>query len=117
MHWLAKIVVAATVVSASTAQAEVLDGGALLGFYKVYRWNDPYGSATGNAMRTGYFMGYVSGVMQKTPALYCPDSGVKIGKLYDAVGKYLEAHPSELRKPADGLVVAALSESFPCNRN
>jgi len=48
---------------------------------------------------------------------FCLRSNVNIGQLRDVVFQYLQRNPSERDKPAAALVIAALSQAFPCSRN
>lgn len=63
-----------------------------------------------------YGVGYVLGVSDAmTSILICPPS-VTNKELTSIVLSYLFAHPELLDKPADSLVVNALSAKWPCNR-
>lgn len=62
-------------------------------------------------------MGYLKGVYDAARSVWvCPPDGVTVGQVERIVIKHLDANPEQWARPADVLVVAALSQAFPCKR-
>jgi len=68
---------------------------------------------------TMYCQGFIVGAMDalafySTPS-YCRPEGVTYSQGIDVVKRYLEAHPESRHEPAVHLIVAALTEAWPCD--
>jgi hypothetical protein len=66
-----------------------------------------------------YFLGYVVGVADRITSnpfgtVVCLPSGVTKGQVSAVVKKWLENNPATLHYGADGLILDALHQSFPC---
>jgi hypothetical protein len=71
----------------------------------------------------GVYRGYIVGVVdsnnnRKYPTGFCFSTppGVNVGQLDGVVTKWLEKHPEHLHLSADSLVVASLTEVWPCKK-
>jgi Rap1a immunity proteins len=99
----------ATFLISSTAQADFRSGNDLL------RECEAKGTS-GYSLCLGYIMG-VDDTMRHIP-IYgfseCSSSEVTAGQIKDIVVQYLYNHPATRHTSASGIVVMAISESFPC---
>jgi len=70
-------------------------------------------ASTADGMCIGYVVGILS-VMEYINALCLPDKSTH-SQATLVVQKYLSDHPEKLHLNADGLVIDALQEAFPCS--
>ena len=63
---------------------------------------------------SGYFDGYVLGVLDLTQDRLCIAERVTMGQVLEVVRKYLKDHPEELHLRASDLVIKALQTAWPC---
>ena len=99
----------------SPASAGFVSGAQLKDICKA----DEQGS--GNPLLAAECLGFVTGVADTFDCVeklhgftWNATSDVNQSQLVKAVEKWLESHPAVLAYEADGLVAAALSDSFPC---
>lgn len=71
-----------------------------------------------SSARGGPCMGYVAGVADTAeflqPNYFCAPTGVELGQMVDVVSSYLVSYPEKRHFPAQGIVMVALAEAFPC---
>ena len=66
----------------------------------------------------GFYSGYIAAVCDSsTHILFSIPEGATLGQACDVVGKWLDGHPEEWNKPAQQLVIKALKEAFPLEKN
>ena len=63
---------------------------------------------------SGYFDGYVLGVLDLTQERLCIAERATMGQVLEVVRKYLKDHPEELHLRASDLVIKALQTAWPC---
>lgn len=86
-----------------TAHAEFYDGNAL------------YEGMRGSRMDKNAALGYVMGVADTVRGIsFCPPPNVTAGQLGDTVQLYLAAVPDKRHYTGDSIVIAVISESWPC---
>jgi hypothetical protein len=116
---LAVLLVAAAMLA---TPARAVDGN------ELYKWGKEWKrSDTRNSRDAGSFTGYVQGTVDlhtdlsdpeikfiKTKLFCLPGNG-QLDQAFEAVMRYLEAHPGKRRFTASSLVAAALWEAFPCD--
>ncbi|WP_432213804.1 Rap1a/Tai family immunity protein [Pseudomonas graminis] len=79
-------------------------------------WGEGYEKNTGT-FANGLYMGFVVGVAESFSGLgFCPPSNVTNGQNAAIVWKWLSDHPKDWAGPASGLILAALSDAFPCQK-
>ena len=116
---LAVLLVAAAMLA---TPARAVDGNELYEWGKEWKRSD-----TRNSRDAGSFTGYIQGTVDlhtdlsdpeikfiKTK-LFCLPGNVQLDQAFEAVMRYLEAHPEKRRFTASSLVAAALWEVFPCD--
>lgn len=104
----AGLMIAATVAMPRFANAT--DGNQLMEYAREYEKLDQ--DPTIKSYRQGWFMGFVSGVWNASPAAITP-RGVMLGQVCAVVIKYLKAHPEKWNEAAFFLVISAIRESWP----
>ena len=65
---------------------------------------------------SGYFDGYVLGVLDLNQDRVCIAERVEMGEVLRVVLKYLQDHPEELHLRASDLVLKAIHTAWPCKR-
>jgi len=103
------------VLLASFSFAGFIDGNSLyvdgLEYYK-----NNIGERT-NWFQVGIYEGYVFGVFDAyDDLLICSPQNVRGGQVFDIVFKYLQNHPEERNKPANIIILKALSRIWPCKK-
>lgn len=72
--------------------------------------NDVYGAA--------FVIGYIAGVADTyNGVLLCRTPDVPLRQIVGIVKQRIHDHPEELRRPADSIIVKALSTAYPCKPN
>jgi hypothetical protein len=110
-----RILLAALVglVVSGPAWGDMMDGNKLFPFCR-----DAEKDYYSNGFCDGYITGVYDALQGKGKGLngvtFCPPNGVTIGQLSDIVKKWLVDNPQHRHFVADSLLVAALSEAFPC---
>lgn len=90
--------------AATTAQAEFLDGNALLD-----------AMAVDSPSRNGVALGYVMGVFDTGHGvIHCAPANVTAGQARDVVRKFLEAMPQDRHNTADAITTYVLKAAWPC---
>ena len=71
-----------------------------------------------DAYGTGYVIGYIAGVADTyNGVLLCSTPNVPLRQIVSIVRKRIHDHPEDLNRPADSIIVSALSAAFPCKPN
>ncbi|UCD68148.1 MAG: hypothetical protein JSW48_15415 [Betaproteobacteria bacterium] len=120
MKTILAVLLASAAMLATPAQA--VDGN------ELYQWGREWKrSDTQNARDAGSFTGYIQGFIDLHTDLSDPEIGIikakffcvpartQRGQAFDAVMRYLEAHPEKHRFTASSLVASGLWEAFPCD--
>ena len=76
-------------------------------------WKGGFREGLCNGMIVGFDYGYSYKNRDKT---YCVPSGVNQGQIVKVVRKYIDEHPEKLHELYGKLIIEALNESFPCNK-
>ena len=115
-HRLATILLASALLSPAPASAGFVSGEQLLDICKA----DSQGA--GNPLKSAECLGFVIGVADTFDCVeklhgFTWDSTAKVAQpqLVKTVVDWLDKHPTSLAYEADGLVGAALSETYPCH--
>ena len=110
------ILLASALMAPATAFAGFVSGEQLLDICKAD------GQGSGNPLKSAECQGFVIGVADTFDCVeklhgFTWDSTAKVAQaqLVKVVVDWLDKHPNALAYEADGLVGAALSESFPCH--
>ena len=95
---------------------------------ELYRWGRQWKQDnTQDARDAGSYTGYIQGFIDLHTDLSDPEIGIiktkffcmpartQLDQAFDAVMRYLEAHPEKRKFTASSLVAAALWEAFPCD--
>ena len=102
--------------------AQAVDGN------ELYKWGSEWKrSDTEKSRDSGSFTGYIQGTIDLhtdlsdpeikflKATLFCLPDNVQLDQAFEAVMRYLEAHPEKRRFTASSLVASALWEAFPCD--
>ena len=102
--------------------AQAVDGN------ELYKWGSEWKrSDTEKSHDSGSYMGYIQGTIDLhtdlsdpeikflKATLFCLPDNVQLDQAFEAVMRYLEAHPEKRRFTASSLVASALWEAFPCD--
>lgn len=116
---LAVLLVAAAMLA---TPAQAVDGN------ELYKWGSEWKrSDTEKSRDSGSFTGYIQGTIDLhtdmsdpevkflKATLFCLPDNVQVEQAFEAVMRYLEAHPEKRRFTASSLVASALWEAFPCD--
>ncbi len=88
-------------------------GTSLANRWKEYK-KKTLGQVGFNQSGVDFYTGYVEGIADSNDGvLFSIPGGVNAAQVPSTVGKYLEDHPSDLKKPADFLVTQALRVAYP----
>ncbi len=82
------------------------------------RWKEYKKKTSGvvgyNQSDVDFYTGYVEGIADSNEGvLFSIPGNANVAQVLATVGKYLDDHPSDLRKPADFLVTQALRTAYP----
>ena len=68
-----------------------------------------------DAYGSGFVIGYIGGVVDTyNGLLLCPTPAVPLQQIVAIVKQYLDDHPADQDRPAEWIVLKALSSAFPC---
>jgi hypothetical protein len=88
-------------------------GTSLLNKWKEYK-KQGTGIVGFNESDAAFYTGYVEGIADSNQGvLFTIPENVTAQQVLGTVGKWLEDHPAELKKPADFLVTQALRSAYP----
>lgn len=119
-----KTVMAAFLVAAAmmTSLAQAVDGN------ELYKWGRAWREAgTQDSPYAGPYVGYIQGFIDLHTDLsdseigiietqfFCMPASAQLDQAFDAVMRYLEAHPEKRKFTGSSLVAAALWKAFPCD--
>lgn len=101
----------------SFASPNLWSGGQLLQYYRAYKTTTD-SSNSGNLAGFATYLGYIRGSYETLAVsphnIPCVGKSVTLKDIGDVVGRYMLAHPQQLKLPASFLVRKALSDAFPC---
>jgi hypothetical protein len=87
--------------------------------------NDKGPTDESQLMSSGYCMGYITGFMDglraldtvyRQPTPYCVPASVTTGQLIKVFLKYTDDHPEKLHYDSSMLMLAAITNAFPCSK-
>ncbi len=88
-------------------------GASLSNKWKEYKKRET-GVANFNSTDAAFFVGYVEGIADSNGGvLFTIPESATAQQIMGVVGKWLDDHPSDLKKPADFLVMQALRAAYP----
>jgi hypothetical protein len=106
------VVIAFVFLISPLAEAET-EGRMLVDGWKAYQRMDTGQVQSGDQWNMGFYMGYVTGLIDVSFDVFNIPSGVTGGQIFSVIGKYLDEHPERWHKSAGVLVIEALKEKFP----
>lgn len=91
------------------------DGNKLVQHMKEWEKGEEH-DKDGSFFQSGTYLGYVIGVFDASTYLFGPTVNVTAGQICAIVAKYLKANPEKWNEPASDLIIKALKEAFPLNK-
>ncbi|WP_433977369.1 Rap1a/Tai family immunity protein [Erwinia sp. E_sp_B01_9] len=96
----------------SSFSASATDGN------ELYKWRLSYQDKSGSNFEAGMYIGFIGGVTGIfTDEIFCIPEGTLNRQVYDIVLLYLQNNPKDRTKSGSSLVLTALHNAYPCQKN
>jgi hypothetical protein len=100
----------------TAAEASYVDGGKLQELLAVAAEAEQgHSKGVEDAYGSGFVIGYIAGVADTyNGLLLCRTPEVPLRQIVAVVKQYVDEHPADRSRPAEWIVLKALSSAFPC---